>query len=266
MPRRLLTPLLAAVALLLLSAPAGIAASTAAPAPAARSATDDDGGCSADEMEVEDDDGTVTCSGEDAGDDSVAGDDESGDEGDVGDLCDDWSDDGDDGSSDEGGWSGDEGDTAEISSADDSGDDADCTDEADGAAPLVSGLRATVAGHGGRAHVTVGYSLDVAGSVTLTLERTAAGVSSGKRCVLSAAKPAGGKASKAKHAHRGGKSCTRATAVRGSVATAGDAGVNTLDVRRWKGRRLAPGSYRLTALPAGDGAVSATTTFKLLAR
>lgn len=42
-------------------------------------------------------------------------------------------------------------------------------------------------------------------------------------------------------------------------------GANATVLRRWKGRRLEPGRYRLTATPAAAGGRGATTTFRLKA-
>ncbi|MDO8209470.1 hypothetical protein [Conexibacter sp. CPCC 206217] len=248
MPRRLLLPLLAALALPLAAAPSAFAAPAASSTPIARAAVDGPGAdCADDELAVEEEDGTITCT---SGDDESGGDWVDGDDGDVSGLCDDdWSDD--DGEE----WSDD--DPAEASAADDDG----CADEETVVgAPLLRALRATVAGQGRRAHVTVSWTLNTPGDVALTLERTEAGISSGKRCVPVAAKA---KQARAKQARRHGKSCTRSTAVRGTITTAGEAGANTLELRRWKGRRLAPGTYRLTAEPIGDDPVETTTTFRL---
>ncbi|HST39459.1 MAG TPA: hypothetical protein VLK58_08110 [Conexibacter sp.] len=227
MPRRLLTPLLTALALLLIAAPAAVVAAPAATsAPAARTAVD----CADDELSVEEEDGTLVCEPDDLGADD-----------DLDALCeDDWSDDED--------WGDDEGgDEEEAYVADD-----DCADAADVPAVL-SGLQATVAGRGRGAQVTVGFTLDVAGTVELTLARSEVGTASGKRCVVRTAKK--GKAAK-------GKRCTRTTGFGGPVEVAGRAGVNSVSPRRWKGRKLRPGTYVVSAT-TGDGAK--TATFKVAA-
>jgi hypothetical protein len=248
---------------MLLAAPACLAAAPAGAAadPSARAALfDEDPGtdCAEDELAIEEEDGTVTCSGDALSDDGF------GDEwaGDDSGTCDDWA--GLDDSEEE----GDDAEVASIATADDDEeyyDDA-CADDDTAAAPQLSALTAKVAGQGRRARVTVSWVLDAPGKVALKLERTEPGVSSGTRCV-GAAKQAGkrsGKQSAAgKHARRGGKSCTRAIALRGAVVIDGKEGANSLELRRWKGRRIAPGSYRLAAAPTAAGGARVTTTFKL---
>lgn len=228
MPRRLLTPLLTALALLLVAAPAAFAAApAAASAPAARTAVD----CADDELSVEEEDGTIVCEPDDLGADD-----------DLGALCeDDWSDDED--------WGDDEGDDEEEAYV---AVDDDCAEEGDVSAVL-SGLQATVTGRGRSAQVKVGFTLDVAGTVELTLARSEAGTASGKRCVVRTAKK--GKAAK-------GKRCTRTTGFGGAVKVAGSAGANSVSPRRWKGRKLRPGTYVVSAT-TGDGGT--TATFKVAA-
>ena len=262
MPRRLLLPLLTALALLLVAAPATFAAPAASSSPSARAAAEDDPAfeCADDELAVEEEDGTITCtgdafSGDETGDDSG----DWADDDDISGLCDDWAD---DDFADDEEWSDDDSDDASAAVAED-----DCSDDADaGVAPQLRALRATVAGQGGRVRVTVAYTLDAPGQVALKLERTEVGTSSGKRCVVPAAKPAGTTAPAARHARRHGKSCTRTTALRGTLLTDGDEGANTLELRRWKGQRIAPGSYRLTAAPKVAGSKVTATTFKLAPR
>lgn len=232
MPRRPLTLLLTALALLLVAAPASLAAAPAATtAPTARTAVD----CAADALLVEEEDGTVVCDDDDAAD---LGDD------DVDALCeDDWSDD--DGE-DWGDESADEDDASAAVSDDDCGDDSY-------AGATISGLQAKVLGRGRSAQVQVGFTLDAADTVELTLARSAAGTASGKRCVVRAAKK--GKAAK-------GKRCTRTTGFGGAVTVEGEAGANTVTPSRWKGRKLKPGTYVLSAT-TGDGGT--TATFKVAA-
>lgn len=227
MPRRLLTPLLTALALLLVAAPAAFAAApAAASAPAARTAVD----CADDELSVEEEDGTIVCEPDDLGADD-----------DLGALCeDDWSDDED--------WGDEEGGDEEAYVAVDD----DCAEEGDVPAVL-SGLQATVAGRGRSAQVKVSFTLDVAGTVELTLARSEAGTASGKRCVVRTAKK--GKTAK-------GKRCTRTTGFGGAVKVAGSAGANSVAPRRWKGRKLRPGTYVVSAA-TGDGGT--TATFKVAA-
>jgi hypothetical protein len=231
MPRRLLTPLLAALALLLIAAPAALAAAPAATsAPAARTAVD----CADDELSVEEEDGTIVCEPDDLGADD-----------DLDALCeDDWSDDED--------WGDDEGGEEEEAYVAVADDDDDCADAGDVPAVL-SGLQATVTGRGRSAQVKVGFALDVAGTVELTLARSEAGTASGKRCVVRTAKK--GKAAK-------GKRCTRTTGFGGAVEVAGRAGANSVSPRHWKGRKLRPGTYVVSAT-TGDGGT--TATFKVAA-
>lgn len=244
MPRRLILPLLAAIALLFAAAPAALAAAPLTNGgPSAHAATEDDASeesagdeedCS-DEFAIEAEDGTIVC-----GDDP-----DLGDEGDVDELCDDgWGYD-DDGSSDDP--------EAEAATRED-----DCAaDESAAAAPHLSALQATVAGKGRKLRVRVGFRLDVAGEVRLTLERVEAAASGRRKQCAAAA---------ARRSARDAKSCSRGTAVRGSVDVKGRGGANTTELpRRWNGRALAPGSYRLTATPRAAGGVGMTTTFRLAA-
>ncbi|MDW5594419.1 hypothetical protein VSS74_08730 [Conexibacter stalactiti] len=230
MPRRPLTLLLTALALLLVAAPASLAAAPAATAaPTARLAVD----CADDELLVEQEDGTTVCGEDDLGDDDLDA------------LCeDDWSDD--DGED----W-GDKGaDEEEVSAA---VSDDDCAEDGDFAGATISGLQAKVLGRGRGAQVQVGFTLDAADTVELTLARSTAGTASGKRCVVRTAKK--GKAAK-------GKRCTRTTGFGGAVTVAGAAGANTVTPSRWKGRKLKPGTYVLSAT-TGDG--GKTATFKIAA-
>jgi hypothetical protein len=238
MPRRLLTPLLAALALLLAAAPAALAAAPAAPAsPTARIAVDD---CAEDELLVEEEDGTLVCEPDDLSEEDL------GDDADA--LCeDDWSDDedGEDWGEEE---LGDEEAFAAVS-------DDDCAVE-DDAAPLLTNLQAKASGRARTAQVAVTFALDAPGTVKLTLARSVAGTAAagGKRCVVSAGKS--GKAAKK------GKRCTRTSTVGGPVSVAGVEGANTVAPRRWKGRKLRPGNYVVTAT---SGGAAKTAAFKIAA-
>jgi hypothetical protein len=237
MSRRLLLPLLSALALLLLAAPASFAAAPAA-SPTAHAAADDSI-CADGELAVESDDGTVECGSDEVADDGSDDDDA---------LCDDdWSDDGSDD------W-GDDDPDAEIAADD------DC-DEAV-AAPLLTKLAATVAGRGRGAKVTVTFTLDTPGEIALTLQRSEPGQTSGKRCVAAAKK--GKKAAKGKG--KSGKRCSRTSPVGGTAYVDGDEGANSVTVAKWKARSLKPGSYKLTATPTDDGGRDVTTTFTVAAR
>jgi len=249
MSRRLLLPLLSALALLLAAAPASLAAPPAAPA--AHAAADDDAVCGDGELAVESDDGTIECT-----DDEVV-DDGSGDDVDA--LCDDdWADDGSDDWGDD-----DSGDVeAEAAAAD------DC-DEAL-AAPVLSRLSAKLAGRGRGAKLTVSFTLDTPGEVALTLRRSEAGTTSGARCVTTAAKKgkqAGhGKGGKKGRGGKRGKRCSRTVTLPGTVLLDGDEGANSFLVTKWKARSLKPGAYTLTATPTDDGGEDVTTTFSVAGR
>ncbi|MDO8186099.1 hypothetical protein Q5424_22410 [Conexibacter sp. JD483] len=250
MSRRLLLPLLSALALLLVAAPATFAAPAASPT--AHAAADDDSICGDGELAVESDDGTIECTSDVVVDD--------GSDGDVSALCDD--DTGDDSSDD---WSDDSGDDAAIATAD------DCDDTV--AAPLLTKLTGKVAGRGRAAKVRVTFTLDQPGEVALSLARTEAGTTSGKRCVTAAAtktkKGAKGKqAAKGKAKAKGGKKgkrCSRTAPIGGTAFVDGDSGANAFTVAQWKSRSLKPGSYKLTASPT-DGDADVTTTFTVAAR
>jgi hypothetical protein len=90
---------------------------------------------------------------------------------------------------------------------------------------------------------TVTFVLSRAARVTFRAERATGGRRAGGRCV----KPTRG--------NRRAKRCTRYVAVRGSSSLAGKAGANKTRFRgRTRGRKLAPGTYRLVATPAGGAA------------
>lgn len=251
MSRRLLLPLLAALALLGAAAPAALAATapSAAAGPSARIAGGSDGAraAAADDDDAIDDGAACdvedpACSETDedpAGEDDVIEpcDDGLGEDQDDGELADD---------------------DAEASAAADDGCEEQDT-AAEAAPPRVSALRATVAGKGRAARVRVTFRLDRAGAVRLTLERVGTAAGSTRARCASAARRNGGRTDR--RARRG---CRRASAVRGSVTVDARAGANASELpRRWGGRPLAPGGYRLTATPAAGAA--AATTFTLAA-
>lgn len=137
---------------------------------------------------------------------------------------------------------------AEIASDDEAGEDwgdeedfdeswveDPCADEADEAAAAVparlSVLRATP---GRNSSVRVSFRLDRGSSVTLALRRLGGARASG-----------------------------RPRAVRGRVTVHGRKGANETTLRRWKGRPLQPGAYRLTATPDTAGSRGATAAFTL---
>jgi hypothetical protein len=124
----------------------------------------------------------------------------------------------------------------------------------------LTALHAAVLKHGG---VRVTFRLDRAGRVALTLQAQSAGVSAGKRCVAPAAHKSKGKATSTA---KKGKACTRATALGGSVPFAATAGANTTTLTRWRGHKLAAGTYTLTVTPRAKGARATTTTFHVAGR
>lgn len=113
-------------------------------------------------------------------------------------------------------------------------DEEECLEEVEQILPpRLTALSATATR---RSAVKVSFRLDRKGAVTLAVQRI------------------GG-------ARTGGRS---RAATRRSVSVDGRRGANATTLRRWQGRRLQPGRYRLTATPA-DGR-AATTTFTLRAR
>ncbi len=98
--------------------------------------------------------------------------------------------------------------------------------------------------------LTVAYTLNTAASVKFTVQRKAAGRKVNGKCV----------APKPRNKHH--KRCTRLLGVRGKLVKAGAAGANHFV---WSGkiggRKLAAGSYELTASPAG---ASETVTFTIV--
>ena len=55
----------------------------------------------------------------------------------------------------------------------------------------------------------------------------------------------------------------RPLALRGTVGLSGRRGENATTLRRWKGRALQAGRYRLTATPAGGRAATADFTLRV---
>jgi hypothetical protein len=55
-------------------------------------------------------------------------------------------------------------------------------------------------------------------------------------------------------------------ATRGTVSLDGRRGANAATLRRWQGRKLQPGRYRLTATPADGRAATATFTLRIAGR
>jgi hypothetical protein len=127
--------------------------------------------------------------------------------------------------------------------------DEECDEEVV-APPVVSTLRATPERRG---RLRIAFQLDRAGDVTLALQRVGGRGKASRAC--------------AKPARRGAKAPRRAcvAAPTGTVTVAGRSGANATTLKRWNGRRLAPGTYRLTATPTAEGAREATTTFTLRA-
>ena len=86
----------------------------------------------------------------------------------------------------------------------------------------------------------ISYTLSAPDSVTFTLERKTSGRMVNGKCVTPTSK---------NKKHSG---CTTLTAVRGSIDQTGKAGANSFTFTgRIAGHRLQPGTYRLTATPAG---------------
>jgi hypothetical protein len=103
---------------------------------------------------------------------------------------------------------------------------------------------------------TISYTDSQPAKTTFTVQRPARGVRKGSRCV----KP--GK-------RKGGKRCTRYTSV-GSFTHADASGKNSFGFTgRVKGRKLRPGSYRLSSVargPNGKTGKSAAASFKIVSR
>lgn len=237
MPRHVLLLLIAALALLLGAATAQAAPSSAA-APAAHVAQDDevldDEGCAPDddacldeEWDAEGFDDELACEDDWADEEWVEGDEEVVVDEEI----------------------------AEAANADDCGDE---TAE-QVVAPDLTSLTTTVAGEGARLSVTVGFRLDEPGRVELTLARVA-GAATSRRAAAACTRSASAAARRSGRAK--GKACPRT--LPGKVIVVGRAGANTHQLRgTWRGRRLAPGSYRLTATPKAPGATSDTVAFRI---
>lgn len=104
-------------------------------------------------------------------------------------------------------------------------------------------------GHNGRrpactrtARITIGYTLSAAATVTFKITGRLPGRKVGGRCV--AQTPENG----------GRRRCTRRAMVHGSTVQKGNAGANHLVLSR----KLAPGTYTLTATPTGGTAEQVT--------
>jgi hypothetical protein len=98
----------------------------------------------------------------------------------------------------------------------------------------------------------IGYTLNTADNVTFTLGLKSPGREVRDHCV----KPT----SKSKHK----KACTRLVAVHGKIAQTGKAGANSFVFNgKIGGHKLAPGTYQLTATPAGGA--PKTATFQMIA-
>jgi hypothetical protein len=102
----------------------------------------------------------------------------------------------------------------------------------------------------------VAYTLDRAATVRFTVERAAAGRRSGKRCV------------KATKKNRKAKKCTRYVRLKGHVDRASTAGKNSFKfTRRWNGRKLPVGRYRLVGAAlnaAGKTSDTRRASFKIV--
>ncbi|MBB4662732.1 hypothetical protein [Conexibacter arvalis] len=252
MSRRLLVPLLSALALLLAAGPAALAAAAPPSAPLAAAAVDDetwvdDDACS-DDPEVD----LPPC--------EESWDDGSGDDAELCDVALEVEPLRASGAKDSEEWS--EDDEAWV-------DDETWLDDCEPLAPTVGGLAVAVAGRGAATRLRVAFSLDLPGAVELTLARVESGVTRRRRCVAAPARAAGKRSKHARRraAKRAGRRCTRTVALRGVVAVDGVEGANAVELRRrWGGRALAAGSYRLTATPVDEGGRGATAAFALRGR
>ena len=96
----------------------------------------------------------------------------------------------------------------------------------------------------------ISYTLNVAATVTLTVKRQYTGRKVNGRCVKPTTK------------NRTHRKCTRLVNVPGKLTLAGEAGANQSTFKgKIGGHQLGPGTYQLTANPAGG--ISSTVTFKL---
>lgn len=138
--------------------------------------------------------------------------------------------------------------------------DDECLEDDELVAPELTALSASVVGEDARLTVQVAFRLDEPGPVELTLARVGAVAS--KRAKVACPSGTAAKAKKGKGKAKG-KKCGASL---GRVTVAGRAGANRVELRgRWRGKKLAPGSYRLTATPKAAGATSDTATFKIAA-
>jgi hypothetical protein len=124
----------------------------------------------------------------------------------------------------------------------------------DRTAPGISGLALSPSRF--RSKSTIKYTLSEAATVTFTIQRAAPGRKVGRRCVAPTKR------------NRSRKRCTRFVAVKGSLTQNGNVGANTLAFnRRIGGRKLAPGTYRLTAEakdPAGNKSALTRVNFTII--
>jgi hypothetical protein len=95
----------------------------------------------------------------------------------------------------------------------------------------------------------VSYTLNVAASVTFTLEQNGPGREVNDRCVKPTAK-------NGKH-----KRCTRPISLGGNIVQSGKAGANHFTFNgKIGGHKLGPGNYQLTATPTGGEPDTVTFT------
>jgi DNA-binding beta-propeller fold protein YncE len=133
--------------------------------------------------------------------------------------------------------------------------------------PLLSALsfspaRFRAAGSGpsisARVGTKVSYSLSEPAAVSFKVERALPGRRAGKRCV------------KPRRSNRRAKRCTRYVTQRGGFAHQGAAGKNSFTFRgRLRGRKLAPGKYRLRAVAADSAAnksLAERSSFRIVRR
>lgn len=127
---------------------------------------------------------------------------------------------------------------------------------ADVTAPILRGLSLTPARLRRRGGTTVRYRLSEAARVAFRIERAAAGRRAGGRCLRPTRR------------RRRAPRCRRHVALRGGFARPGNAGVNAFRYSgRLRGRRLASGRYRLTALAtdaAGNSSSRVAAPFRIL--
>jgi hypothetical protein len=100
------------------------------------------------------------------------------------------------------------------------------------------------------------FTLDRAATVRFTVERRTVGRRSGKRCVAPTKK------------NRKAKKCTRYVRLKGRLDRASTAGKNSFKfTRRWNGKKLPPGSYRLVGSAlnaAGKTSDTRRASFKIV--